>query len=254
MADHDEPADRRHRLERLRHARSSLSGELESGAARQQARGMHSRGYLPHVKVEGGTYFITFRLNDSIPASAAERMRQEIETEVLRERERWLIRIAKKEPSPPAATEPEEDTVDAVRARHRAQFAVLDRWLDAGHGACWLRRPEVATVVATALKFFVDDRYELKAWCVMPNHVHAVVRPSGSWALSQILHSWKSFTAKEAAKVIGSDAPRDFRMPESYDHWCRDEGEILRCCRYTKMNPVKANLCRELKDWPWCSA
>ena len=261
MPEHDDPADRRHRLERMRHARASLPGELKSGAGRQQARGVHSRGYLPHVKVAGGTYFVTFRLNDSIPAGAVEQMRQEIENEVLRERERWLIRKASSaarpsaDPLPPdTADEQQRDEFDSVHARHRAQFAVLDRWLDAGHGACWLRRPEVATLVATALKFFVDDRYELKAWCVMPNHVHVVVRPAGRWALSQILHSWKSFTAKEAAKVIGSEAPRDFWMPESYDHWCRDEGEIVRCSRYTIMNPVKANFCREPKDWPWCSA
>src|SRR3970282_750311 len=29
--------------------------------------GIHSRGYLPHVKREGARYFVTFRLADSLP-------------------------------------------------------------------------------------------------------------------------------------------------------------------------------------------
>ena len=29
--------------------------------------GWHSRGYLPHLKREGATYFVTFRLADSLP-------------------------------------------------------------------------------------------------------------------------------------------------------------------------------------------
>jgi hypothetical protein len=29
--------------------------------------GIHSRGYLPHVKREGASYFVTFRLADSLP-------------------------------------------------------------------------------------------------------------------------------------------------------------------------------------------
>src|SRR5580765_5193816 len=29
--------------------------------------GIHDRGYLPHVKREGASYFVTFRLDDSLP-------------------------------------------------------------------------------------------------------------------------------------------------------------------------------------------
>src|SRR5947207_15784864 len=29
--------------------------------------GIHHRGYLPHVKREGASYFVTFRLADSLP-------------------------------------------------------------------------------------------------------------------------------------------------------------------------------------------
>jgi putative transposase len=51
----------------------------------------------------------------------------------------------------------------------------LDRKLDAGLGACWLRRPEIASLVQDALLRFDGERYRLLAWCLMPNHVHVVI-------------------------------------------------------------------------------
>jgi REP element-mobilizing transposase RayT len=38
--------------------------------------------------------------------------------------------------------------------------------------------------------------YALDESVVMPNHVHLLVTPLGEHRLSDILHSWKSFTAK----------------------------------------------------------
>ncbi len=36
--------------------------------------GVHCRGYLPHVKVENATYFVTFRMADSLPKEVYERL------------------------------------------------------------------------------------------------------------------------------------------------------------------------------------
>lgn len=38
-----------------------------------------------------------------------------------------------------------------------------------------MKKPEIAEIVAGALKHFDGERYHLHAWCVMPNHVHAIV-------------------------------------------------------------------------------
>ena len=129
----------------------------------------------------------------------------------------------------------------------------VDKYLDAGHGDCWLRREEVATLIATALHFFLGERYSLHAWVVMPNHVHVVVRPSPPWTLSQILKSWKNYTALEANRLLGRTGRR-FWQSESYDHWCRDEEDRTHCSRYTVFNPVSAKLCARPEDWPWSSA
>jgi REP element-mobilizing transposase RayT len=108
-------------------------------------------------------------------------------------------------------------------------------------------------MVSKALQFFEGKRYLLKAWVVMPNHVHAVLWPMPSHSLSTILQSWKRFTAREANKILGR-TNQTFWQPETFDHWIRNEMEHDRCCRYVVNNPVKARLCERPEQWPWSSA
>jgi putative transposase len=77
-----------------------------------------------------------------------------------------------------------------------------DQKLDAGLGACWLARADIAELVETALLHFDGDRYRLLAWCVMPNHVHVVVEPGANNLLDRIVQSWKSYTAKRANQIL----------------------------------------------------
>lgn len=39
--------------------------------------GLHSRGALPHVKREGASYFVTFRLADTLPADVLRQLKEE---------------------------------------------------------------------------------------------------------------------------------------------------------------------------------
>lgn len=104
--------------------------------------------------------------------------------------------------------------------------------------------------MAGALKFFEGQRYELRAWIVMPNHVHVVVWPMPPHTFSEILHSWKSYTATHANKLL-ERVGKPFWQDESYDHLIRDDTDMARCCRYTIMNPVNARLCAQPEDWKW---
>src|SRR5262249_6850213 len=129
----------------------------------------------------------------------------------------------------------------------------VDELLDAGIGACWLRRHDIAELVFRALKFFEGQRYDLHAWVIMPNHVHVVVWPYPGRTLSSILHSWKSFSSKQANKLLSREG-RSFWQRESFNHWIRDEAERVRLVRYAENNPVKAHLCPRPEDWEWSSA
>ncbi len=184
--------------------------------------------YLPHWTQEGATYFVTFRLHDSLPADVAERWAAE---------RRETLENAKQSGRPlsPAA----KQRLDELHSER------VEGYLNAGHGACWLRRPEIARSVADAVLHFDGQRYEMLAWCVMPNHVHVVVRPLPGYQLSAILHSWKSYTAHHANKLLGRTGP--FWQRESYDHLVRDEADLVRCVEYAMANPERAGL----SDWPW---
>jgi hypothetical protein len=81
----------------------------------------------------------------------------------------------------------------------------LDSELHVERGECHLRNPQVADVVAENLRHFSGTRYELFAWSVMPNHVHVVFKPNQDETLGPILHSWKSYTAHRASKIVRND-------------------------------------------------
>ena len=103
-------------------------------------------------------------------------------------------------------------------------------------------------MVASALRHFQGMHYHLFAWCVMPNHVHAVLHPLEGYELARILHSWKSFTAHQANRLLGIKG--SFWEREYYDHLIRDEGEFRRIIEYVISNPLKAHL----MNWPWVEA
>lgn len=172
------------------------------------------RGVLPHLSKPGGTYFVTFCLADVAPARAAERQR------ILRD-------------------EPAEKVADRTD-------------LDPSSGACILKQPELAAIVEDALVFFQGERYALSAWVVMPNHVHAVVTPFDERTLSEILQSWKSFTAHEINRKLG----RRGRLwqKESFDHLVRNAEGFERFVDYTERNPVAAGLVDRPADWQFSSA
>ena len=197
--------------------------------------GLHSRDHLPHLKKEGGSYFVTFRLAGTLPANVLQKLKQEREQ---------ILQHALTAKRPLTWQEQEE--------LFRWYSARVDAHLDAGHGDCFLRRPEVAKLVADALRFFDGPRYELRAWVVMPNHVHVVVWPRPPETLSRVLHSWKSFTSKAANKLLGRAG--EFWQSESYDHLVRDDDDHTRCTTYTINNPVSAGLCALPEDWQWSSA
>jgi REP element-mobilizing transposase RayT len=121
----------------------------------------------------------------------------------------------------------------------------IEAYLDTGSGECHLTNPQIAQLVVDALRYFDKQRYKLFAWCLMPNHVHVVLRPFAEHKLSYILHSWKSFTAKSANQLLGREGA--FWQREYYDHLIRDEEDFYRVVQYIADNPARAGL----KDWPW---
>jgi REP element-mobilizing transposase RayT len=172
--------------------------------------------------MEGATYSVTFRLGDSLPQA----LHAQIEFE-----RKDILKTAQQQG---------RDLTEAEEVRLADLHRRFDEALDAGYGACYLARPEVAEPVYKALRYFDGERYKLVAACVMPNHVHAVFAPSHGYGLENILHSWKSFTSKEANKSLGRTG--QFWEREYFDRLVRDAEELERTVRYVIENPAKAGL------------
>jgi carbamoylphosphate synthase large subunit/REP element-mobilizing transposase RayT len=195
--------------------------------ARRTFRGMDPHGEvqitrrnLPHWRRAGAAYFVTFRLADSVPANLLREWKQELET--------WR----KFHPEPwNAATKHEY---------HRRFQESREEWLDKGHGSCLLQEESAAEIVADALRHFQGSHYLLDAFVIMPNHVHALVQPLNDHSLSEILHSWKSFTGKRLRHRTGNHEA--VWQDENYDRIVRDEKELERFRDYIECNPSKAGL------------
>jgi REP element-mobilizing transposase RayT len=200
--------------------------------------GVHSRGYLPHLKHQGAAYFVTFRLADSLPKEVLARFERE-KAERLRRLEEFTRR----------GETIQDSAEDIARDFGRA----LERYLDQSAGACHLRQPDLADLVAGAMRHFHESRYLLREWVVMPNHAHAVLWPMPDFLLSDILKSWKQFTSRRAKQILGM-GEEPFWQRESYDHWIRNDDEAARVSRYIRNNPVIAGLCARPEDWRWSSA
>jgi len=61
-------------------------------------------------------------------------------------------------------------------------FVNLEMVLNAGHGACWLNQHDIADLVEEALVHGDGHRYRLVAWCVIPNHVHVLIKMRSNYS------------------------------------------------------------------------
>ena len=71
-----------------------------------------------------------------------------------------------------------------------------------GMGACHLRRPDVRAEVERCVLHFDRERYDIDAFVLMPNHVHAVIKPAASHELSRLLQAIKGGSAKRCNKLL----------------------------------------------------
>lgn len=181
-----------------------------------------TRGYLPHYDHPGTVQALTFRLADSLPAELYERWERE-----LRERDS------------------EEERVRELSQR-------CEHWLDAGHGQCLLQRPECAEIVENAMLHFNGVRYRLRAWCIMPNHVHCLAELHPEFQIGEVVHSWKSWSANRINALLGRSGALWQR--EYHDRLIRDRDHLGSAIRYIHRNPVKAGLCALAEDFRWSSA
>jgi REP element-mobilizing transposase RayT len=209
-------------------------------------RGWHERGYLPHFDAPNVTQFLTFNLHDAFP---------------VQRRAEWeaYLRppIGARNSFRQSAGDP-ENSRNEFRAPGKMPDSAaseirrrLEEWLDRGHGECWLRRDDVATMVEAKLLAAHGCDYALQAWVIMPNHVH-VVLDVWQTPLSRLVKKWKGATATQGNRVLGRAG--HFWQEDYFDTLIRDGKHLAQAIRYVENNPTKAKFVRDPKAWRWSSA
>lgn len=202
---------------------------------------------LPHIAPPGSTFFVTFRLGDSLPQKIFVQLSQEI------------IEIVEK-------LKKAKGKKEVILNQWKLYFQKLDYQLDTRrYGNCYLERPEIAKIVQDKLHELDDDKYDLICYTIMPNHVHVLFDtliqlidnqglilndiPEDYTQLDKIMKSIKGSSAYLANKELGRKGK--FWQKDSYDHYVRDGDEQENIIHYILQNPVKAGIVKDWKDHPF---
>lgn len=89
------------------------------------------------------------------------------------------------------------------------------------------------------------------AYCLMPNHVHAIVVPQQREGLSRL------FAALHRRYARRTNARHDWvghLWQKRFYSVVMDEAHVVSAMRYVELNPVRAGLCQRPEEWRWSSA
>ncbi|WP_104418485.1 transposase [Neolewinella xylanilytica] len=203
---------------------------------------------LPHYTPIGGTFFVTFRIHNALPLSVMQALQWEYQREIERIRKTSLGAQARR----------------ALIAKARyAYFKQYDDRLDNRKSdRCFFSDPALCASLADHLHTFDDDLYELKAYCIMPNHAHLLLSLGNQLAdhhhflldedelvssyqpLHRIMQRVKGASARFLNQELGRTGT--FWQKDSYDHYVRNAKAYENILYYILRNPEKAGL---VGDW-----
>ena len=89
------------------------------------------------------------------------------------------------------------------------------------------------------------------AWCLMPNHVHLILRPPEADALRAALGEAHR---RYSRRINFAHGWTGYLWQGRFASYPMDEAHLMTAVRYVELNPVKANMVRSAEDWRWSSA
>ncbi|MEP7127621.1 MAG: transposase [Chitinophagales bacterium] len=213
------------------------------------------RRNLPHFQPGPGVYFITYRLANSLPAKVFE----EFQSAFILYSNLLL-----------GSKLPREEIDKLLDIRFRRDFATIDKFLNlSDYGENWLMKGQVADLNYKSLLDLNTATEKVISFCIMPNHVHLLLELSkmgidlfnktnpldstkskiAPSLLNDVVRKLKGSTARASNLLLNRSG--SFWHHESYDHFVRNQNELLRILHYILNNPVKARLCKHWLDWKW---
>jgi REP element-mobilizing transposase RayT len=197
----------------------------------------YHRRFLPHYQETQQIFSLTWRLEGELP--------QQILLSI-KEMQAAMAELRNKAPGSVCL-----DLIEKYRQSIERFDEQLGRHPATGINLC---SPDLAPILTHAFHFYDSNLYELHAYCVMPNHVHMLLKPytddlEKRVLLSDIVHRIKSYTAKQILKQ-GYGGQKVWRA-DYFDRYIRSEKDYANTVAYILYNPVKAGLVDEYSDWDY---
>ena len=190
-----------------------------------------SEHFRPHWSQSGAIVYITFRTADSIPQQVLDRWE--------REKSEWMRTKGCSTDRHWSDVLPNLDP--ALRDQFKKQFnRCREDFLDTCYGACVLRNPELAKIVADALMHFDGERYRMGDFIVMPNHVHLLASFPTEDAMVTQCDSWLHYSAWRINAALQQKGK--FWQQEPFDHLVRSPEQYSYFREYIRENGTKAGL------------
>ncbi len=92
----------------------------------------------------------------------------------------------------------------------------------------------------------------LCAYCLMPDHWHAIVLPQDGSSISDFMMRFKISAQRQISKTRGSH--EGIWQSRFYDHILRTRQEFDETVEYIRQNPARKGLVENATDWLWSSA
>jgi REP element-mobilizing transposase RayT len=196
----------------------------------------HHRRFLPHYQERDQIISLTWRLDGELP--------QQIKNSILEMQA--IMAELKANPTGSVSNELHEEYSRKIMQYDEQLGKHPPTQID-------LSAKKPAIIITTALHYYDTKLYDLHAYCVMPNHVHMLMKPKTDYPdhqvlLSDIVRRIKSYTAKEIIKT-GFDGHKVWR-DDYFDRFIRNEKDYSNTVEYILYNPVKAGLVEHYSEWP----
>jgi len=103
----------------------------------------------------------------------------------------------------------------------------------------------------TLLEVFAEQAARTVAWCVLPNHYHALVEAPN---ILKLLHALGRFHGRTSHAWNGEEATRGRQVfHRAVERFMRSERHFWATLNYVHYNPVHHGYARQWTDWPWSS-
>ncbi len=193
---------------------------LEDKSVLAPRKGWSRSGKLPHFDGDVAQ-FITFRLGDSLPQPVLQRLKLQLEHDKLSD--------------------------DSEEYRQR-----IEDYLDEGAGECVLRDPKIAAIVEETLLNEHGSSCDVKAWVIMPNHAHILLRMLPGQDLAGLMKRVKGISARKINHLLGRDGT--LWQADYFDRYIRNSEHYAKVLRYIENNPVISNLTASKESFRFSSA